>query len=104
MFPSSTLEGPEPTFGFHTAMAISVEDVTKCFAKRGSDSSVFALQAITLEVAAGEIVALIGPNGCGKTTLLNIIAGLYSPDKGTCRVTGDSSARPRAGYAFQNFH
>jgi len=41
-----------------------------------------ALEAVSFEVAAGEILAIIGPNGAGKTTLFNIVSGLYAPRHG----------------------
>nr|WP_207191652.1 ABC transporter ATP-binding protein [Paracraurococcus ruber] len=41
---------------------------------------------VTLEVAAGEFVALVGPSGCGKTTLMRIIAGIERPDAGQVRI------------------
>jgi putative spermidine/putrescine transport system ATP-binding protein len=41
-----------------------------------------ALQATSLQVEAGEVLALLGPSGCGKTTLLRVIAGLVAPDAG----------------------
>jgi ABC-type nitrate/sulfonate/bicarbonate transport system ATPase subunit len=44
-----------------------------------------ALDAVTLDVAAGEIVAVVGPSGCGKTTLLELVCGLQEPDAGTVR-------------------
>jgi len=43
---------------------------------------------VKLTVAEGEILMLVGDNGCGKTTLLNVVAGLLNPDKG--RITQDS--------------
>lgn len=48
------------------------------------------LQDISLRVGAGERACLVGPNGCGKTTLLRIAAGILTPDQGTVAVTGDS--------------
>lgn len=54
-----------------------------------------ALSGVTLEVAAGEPIALIGPSGCGKSSLLKMIAGLRFPSEGTISVGGEPIGRPR---------
>jgi putative ABC transport system ATP-binding protein len=72
-----------------------------------------ALEDVTLELAAGELVALTGPSGCGKSTLLNLIGALDRPDAGEIVVGGldvaklDDPARYRAetvGFVFQFHH
>ncbi|MDP6241672.1 MAG: ATP-binding cassette domain-containing protein, partial [Acidimicrobiales bacterium] len=69
------------------------------------------LTELSLEVAPGELVALLGPSGCGKTTLLRSIAGLERPDRGTISVgnrtvTGNGTFVPperrRIGMVFQD--
>ena len=47
-----------------------------------------ALQDVSLEIRSGDFIAMIGPNGGGKTTLLKLMLGLLKPDSGTVRVTG----------------
>jgi NitT/TauT family transport system ATP-binding protein len=69
--------------------------------KRHGDatSGVVALQDISLDVAPGEFVCLVGASGCGKTTLLNLIAGLDRPSVGTVEVAtaaADGSGAPTA--------
>ena len=61
-----------------------------------------ALEELSLQLAAGELVALVGPSGCGKTTLLNIIAGLDHDYRGEVRLTARADGLPaRVGYVFQ---
>src|SRR5262249_26927971 len=62
-----------------------------------------ALENLSLEVGDGEFVALLGPVGCGKTTLLRILAGFLRPTRGTVRCGGASIDGPgwRRGYVVQ---
>jgi ABC-2 type transport system ATP-binding protein len=73
------------------ANAIAVADVHKTF--RGG---VHALRGVTLEVAPGEIVGLLGRNGAGKTTLVKILLDLVRPTRGATRLLGIPSRTPRA--------
>jgi NitT/TauT family transport system ATP-binding protein len=60
--------------------AVRVRDVSKVYGPAGAHT--FALDRISLDVAPGEFVCLVGASGCGKTTLLNLVAGLDKPGKG----------------------
>ncbi len=62
------------------------------------------LEDVNLRLQHKDFVAMIGPNGGGKTTLLKLILGLLTPDKGTVRVNGESAqdASPCIGYVPQN--
>lgn len=59
-----------------------------------------ALDGVSLQVGAGEMVALIGPNGAGKTTLLNTASGLLTSAEGTCRVSGRIAQVPEGRQLF----
>jgi putative ABC transport system ATP-binding protein len=63
---------------------VHINDVTK----RYNGSGQAALDEVTLEIAAGDAVAVMGPSGSGKSTLLNLIAGLDRPTSGTVTVAG----------------
>jgi len=92
---------------------VSVQNVAKDYA-RGSER-IAVLHHVDLEIAPGELVALIGPSGSGKTTLLNLIAGLDRPTSGKISVAGReiSQMSPSAlsrwrtstiGFVFQFYH
>src|SRR5438094_8862835 len=61
--------------------------------------SLVALRDLSLAVAAGELVGLVGPNGCGKTTLIRAVTKVVKPVSGEVRLRGDEVALPQAAIA-----
>ena len=80
-------------------MKLSVENINKSFGGQQ------VLRNVDLTVEQGEFVSLIGHSGCGKTTLINIIAGLLNPDSG--RILADdipvTGPGPDRAMVFQNY-
>ena len=69
-----------------------------------SYGSTVALQDVSLKIRSGQFMAIVGPNGGGKTTLLRIILGMVQPDSGTVRLRGEPLSRSspqRIGYVPQ---
>lgn len=92
---------------------IELEGIERIFTL--GDSKVHALRALSLNIEAGEYVAVMGPSGSGKSTLLNLLGLLDRPDSGHYRLEGrdvttlssDEQAavrRTRIGFVFQSFH
>ena len=98
---------------------IVARNLTQRYSRAGAgsdtDSVLTVLEAVDLDVSAGEVVVILGPSGSGKTTLLGLLAGLDRPSEGSVRLAGvdleslneDGRAAMRAeriGFIFQSFH
>ena len=97
-------------------MSMSVEsiviatDLNKTFkAEQKGLDDVQALQGINMQIKTGQLTALVGPDGAGKTTFLRLIAGLYKPTAGSLEVLGmdvakdPQSVQDRISYMPQKF-
>jgi sulfate transport system ATP-binding protein len=83
-------------------MSIEVKGINKRF------GSLVALQDIDVTIGSGQLTALLGPSGGGKSTLLRIIAGLESPDSGTVEIEGVEAThlppqKRNVGFVFQHY-
>ena len=84
-------------------------ELRKVFRAPGDGGEVRALDGVSIEVGAGELTAIVGPDGAGKTTLIRLMAGLLTADRGSLRVLGiDPAVEPqriqdRIGYMPQKF-
>ena len=94
-------------------VVVSLQDVKRDYAL--GRESVHALRGVTLDVTAGDYVAIVGPSGCGKSTLLNLVGVIDQPSGGTVSIEGrrvdgmtDREAttfRLRTiGFVFQRFY
>jgi putative ABC transport system ATP-binding protein len=92
---------------------LRLERVSKTY--RTTEVETAALDNLSLEVKAGEFLAVMGPSGCGKSTLLNILGLIDSPSSGAYWFNGENVAqcsekelsvrrRARVGFVFQNFN
>jgi putative ABC transport system ATP-binding protein len=106
----STITRPAPD---RVAPAIALSDVRKVHGK--GESSVVALDGVSLEIPSGSFTAIMGPSGSGKSTFLHVAAGLDRPTSGSVALAGTELAklserkltilrRERIGFVFQAFN
>ena len=76
-----------------SSSTIRVTDVTKAFRRQDGRGDLVAVDRLSLSVERGEIVAVLGKTGCGKSTMFNIVAGLIEPSSGEARVVGHDPFR-----------
>jgi putative ABC transport system ATP-binding protein len=92
---------------------LTLEKVCKTY--RTTDVETLALNEVSMEIGAGEFVAIMGPSGCGKSTLLNVLGLLDSPTSGAYSFFGEDVARcpereltrlrrDKIGFVFQSFN
>ncbi|MBF9235501.1 ABC transporter ATP-binding protein [Microvirga alba] len=82
-------------------IAISVQNVFQIF--KGHEGKPFtAVEDVSIDVPAGQFLAIVGPSGCGKTTVLNMMAGLVAPSKGQVYLNNEEVKGPSRsmGYMF----
>lgn len=81
---------------------LCLNQLSKSYPTAGKQTSAI-FSNLQLTVATGELIAICGPNGCGKTTLLNLIAGLIKPDHGSITFNGHTTNNLQIGYVFQDY-
>ena len=110
MIPALASASPSPSPG---EPLLRLRDVTRSY--RAGQVIVPALRGVSLDVAAGELVALVGPSGSGKSTLLHVCGLIDAPDGGSYLLDGQETRglpaaaqarlrRDRIGFVFQGFN
>jgi len=79
--------------------AIEIESLTKIYGKGANATK--AVDDVSLDIPAGQIIGLLGPNGAGKTTTIKLISGLVTPTAGTVRLNGFDIRRQRSQAVLQ---
>jgi spermidine/putrescine ABC transporter ATP-binding subunit len=97
------------SLGGTTQRSASAADIAVQFDAVGKRfAHIAALRDVSLSIARGEFVTLLGPSGCGKTTILNLVAGFFTPDAGRILVDGKlvndvPTYKREIGIMFQNY-
>ena len=87
----------EAPTGTARGVAVRLHNIQRAF------GDLVVIDHLTLDIAAGEFLAILGPSGCGKSTLLRIIAGLHAPDGGTLHVS-PADTKFQTAFVFQDAH
>jgi NitT/TauT family transport system ATP-binding protein len=82
---------------YRTAPHVTIRRLSKRF----SDTAIY--DNFDFDIPRGKLISVFGPNGCGKSTLINMIAGLFPADAGEILFDGQPISRIRFGYVFQNY-
>src|SRR5262249_58792280 len=77
--------------------AIQLESLTKRYGR--GDSSILAVDDVTLRVEPGQVIGLLGPNGAGKTTIIKMIGGLIPPTTGAIPLRRGDTRPPAPAHA-----
>lgn len=75
-------------------VTLKLDGVSKIFAKVEKEGVTHAVEHVDLELRSGEFVSLVGASGCGKSTILRLIAGLILPTTGRLTVNGEEITKP----------
>ena len=78
-------------------VAVRLQNVRRAF------EDLVVINDLTLDIAAGEFLAILGPSGCGKSTILRLIAGLIAPDRGMVGIN-PADAKFQTAFVFQDAH
>jgi putative ABC transport system ATP-binding protein len=109
---AGTLAQPTPQVD-ESLVVVAAKDITRRYGE--GDTAVDALRGVSLEVARGQLTAVMGPSGSGKSTLMHILAGLDRPTQGTVAIDGTDITtlgdtdltklrRRHIGFIFQFFN
>jgi NitT/TauT family transport system ATP-binding protein len=91
------LAGKVSDVSHRTAPHVTIRGLTKRF----SDATIY--DNFDFDIPRGKLISVFGPNGCGKSTLINMIAGLFPVDAGEILFDGQPISQIRFGYVFQNY-
>jgi NitT/TauT family transport system ATP-binding protein len=90
-----------PVGGFDESLRTAPHVTIRGLSKRYPDAVIY--DAFDFDIPRGKLISVFGPNGCGKSTLINMIAGLVPADAGEVLFDGRPLSRVKFGYVFQNY-
>src|SRR5207253_5695558 len=90
-----------PTNAFDESHRTAPHVTIRGLCKRYTDATIY--DHFDFDIPRGKIISIFGPNGCGKSTLINMIAGILPYDRGQILFDGKDVHETRIGYVFQNY-